>query len=67
MVVTEKQKNALASVEAAAMLKQAAESTFEKSVVKAREVGCSLREIEKVAGISNVTVLNLTRRMEAHG
>lgn len=53
---------ALGRVQTAARKKQEAEDFFKESIVTARENGCTLREIEKVAGVSNVTVMNWSRR-----
>lgn len=53
---------ALGRVQTAARKKKEAEEFFEESIVTARANGCTLREIEKVAGVSNVTVLNWSRR-----
>lgn len=56
-------KQALARIKVAAKIKDATIGTFEEFIVQARESGCTLREIEKVAGITNPGVMYLVRRV----
>jgi hypothetical protein len=59
---TNRKDQALERVRMATQKKQKAVYLFEQSVLEARKIGCSLREIEAVTDISNVAVMNMERR-----
>lgn len=58
-------EHALRLVEMAAKNRKEAQRRFEEAIVRARDEGCTLREIEAVAGITNPTVLYYERRARA--